>query len=140
MPLLLVLDDLQWCDRETLEWLHYLLRFDPHQRLLVVGTARLGEIDAEHPLRELRRSAELTEFELAPLDVHETAQLAQQVAERGGDWRVGRTTARQRQDKPKQDQSSLDEPATAQIHVLHEKKPRLPSSLNVFAAVAEHTI
>src|SRR5262249_39129578 len=27
-PLLLVLDDLQWCERETLEWLYYLLRFD----------------------------------------------------------------------------------------------------------------
>src|SRR4030095_12723076 len=24
--LLLVLDDLQWCDQETLEWLHFLLR------------------------------------------------------------------------------------------------------------------
>ena len=28
-PLLLVLDDLQWCDAETLAWLRYLLRFDP---------------------------------------------------------------------------------------------------------------
>ena len=28
-PLLLVLDDLQWCDQETLQWLHFLLRFDP---------------------------------------------------------------------------------------------------------------
>ncbi len=27
-PLLLVLDDLQWCDQETLEWLHFLLRHD----------------------------------------------------------------------------------------------------------------
>jgi DNA-binding SARP family transcriptional activator len=86
MPLLLVLDDLQWCDRETLEWLHYLLRFNPHQRLLVVGTARLGEIDADHPLRsllrELRQSGQVTELEVAPLAAHETAQLAQQVAER----------------------------------------------------------
>ena len=28
-PLLLLIDDLQWCDQETLEWLHFLLRFDP---------------------------------------------------------------------------------------------------------------
>ncbi len=84
-PLLLVLDDLQWCDRETLEWLHFLLRFDPRHRLLVVGTARLGEIDAEHPLRsllrELRQTEQVAELELAPLDEPETAQLAQQAAE-----------------------------------------------------------
>ncbi len=27
-PLLLLIDDLQWCDQETLEWLRFLLRFD----------------------------------------------------------------------------------------------------------------
>ena len=26
-PLLLVLNDLQWCDQETLDWLHFLLRY-----------------------------------------------------------------------------------------------------------------
>ena len=31
--LFLVLDDLQWCDRDTLEWMHYLLRADPHAKL-----------------------------------------------------------------------------------------------------------
>src|SRR5262249_40888398 len=35
-PLLLVLDDLQWCDRDTLEWLHYLLHFDSEASLMVV--------------------------------------------------------------------------------------------------------
>ncbi len=83
-PLLLVLDDVQWCDCETLEWLHYLLRFDPHHRLLVVCAARLGEIDNTHPLRsllrELRQTGQSVEWELAPLDAHETAHLAHQVA------------------------------------------------------------
>ncbi len=42
--LLLVLDDLQWCDAETLDWLHYLL--DVADRpLLVVGTVRSEEAD-----------------------------------------------------------------------------------------------
>jgi predicted ATPase len=39
-PILLTIDDLQWCDRNTLEWLHFLLRFDRSARLLLVGTYR----------------------------------------------------------------------------------------------------
>ena len=78
--LLLVIDDLQWCDRDTLEWLHFLLRFDPRARLLVLGTARSEEISADHPLSALvaalQRSAQVTEIELAPLDSSETAALA----------------------------------------------------------------
>src|SRR5262249_21370413 len=35
-PLLLFIDDLQWCDQETIEWLHFLLRFDPRARMLIV--------------------------------------------------------------------------------------------------------
>ncbi|MCW5858913.1 MAG: AAA family ATPase [Caldilineales bacterium] len=52
--LLLALDDLQWCDRDTLDWLHYLLtaRLDlprPPQ-LLVAATLRSGESDADAAL------------------------------------------------------------------------------------------
>ena len=50
-PLLLLIDDLQWCDQETLEWLHFLLRFDPTARLLVIGCAREEELPPHHPLR-----------------------------------------------------------------------------------------
>jgi DNA-binding SARP family transcriptional activator len=85
-PLLLVLDDLQWCDRETIEWLHYLLRHNPQARLLVVGAFRPGEVAAGHPLASLlhalRPSGVLIEQELAPLDASETAQVARQVAGR----------------------------------------------------------
>ncbi len=79
-PLLLMLDDLQWCDRETLEWLHYLLRFDPHARLLIVGTLRTEEFGDDHPLtlllRGLRRDGRLGEIRLDPLDKAETISLA----------------------------------------------------------------
>ncbi|MFQ6102175.1 MAG: ABC transporter substrate-binding protein [Anaerolineae bacterium] len=85
-PLLLVIDDLQWCDRETLEWLHYLLRFDRRARLLIVGTYRPEETGPDHPLTSLllalRRSRRLTEIELGPLDETETASLAAHVAGR----------------------------------------------------------
>lgn len=83
-PLLLVLDDLQWCDRETLEWLYYLLRFAKQARLLVVGTVRPEEIGTDHPLltllMNLRQDGNLLELELGPLDAAETAALAAQVA------------------------------------------------------------
>ncbi len=88
-PLLLLMDALQWCDRGTLEWLRYLLRFDPQARLLVVGTCRLEEVGDDHPLasllQALRHDEQLTEIELGPLDEAETASLAENVAGRGLD-------------------------------------------------------
>ena len=85
-PLLLVMDDLQWCDQETLEWLHYLARFDPHARLLIVGAARTEETPPQHPLhatlRHLRHTAPVTEIALGPLDAAETAALAARLTDR----------------------------------------------------------
>jgi DNA-binding SARP family transcriptional activator len=83
-PLLLLIDALQWCDRETLEWLRYLLRFDPQARLLVVGTCRLEEMGEDHPmaplLQALRQGGQLTEIEPSLLDEAGTAALAAKVA------------------------------------------------------------
>ncbi len=85
-PLLLLIDDLQWCDQETLEWLHFLLRFDPQARLLVIGCARQEELLPQHPLHDfllhLRSSMPVTDITLEPLDAAETAKLASQVAKR----------------------------------------------------------
>jgi DNA-binding SARP family transcriptional activator len=85
-PLLLVMDDLHWCDQETLEWLHFLERFDPAARLLVVGAARSEETPPQHPLRatlnHLRHTVAVTEIALGPLDAAETAELAARMANR----------------------------------------------------------
>ncbi len=85
-PLLLLIDDLQWCDQETLEWLHFLLRFAPTAHLLVVGTVRLEDMSLRHPLRslllDLHNRAEVREIELRPLDAAESAKLAGLVANR----------------------------------------------------------
>ena len=82
-PVLLWIDDLQWCDPETLEWLHFLLRFEPHGSLLVLGTARSEESPPDHPLvalaRQLRGEAKLVSIELSRLDAAETARLASQI-------------------------------------------------------------
>jgi DNA-binding SARP family transcriptional activator len=83
-PLLLLLDDAQWCESETLEWLHYLLRFDPRAPLLLIGTVRSEEMTAEHPLvtllTSLRRDHLVTEVALEPLNAIETAYLAAHLA------------------------------------------------------------
>ena len=82
--LILLVDDLQWCDRDTLEWLHYLLRYQPGARLLVIGTIRAEEVDAGHALLKLlealRRESHITEISLDPLSQEETAELAVHVA------------------------------------------------------------
>jgi tetratricopeptide (TPR) repeat protein len=85
-PLLLLLDDLQWCDRDTLEWLHFLLRYKSQIRLMVIGTVRTEETRTNTSLTvlldQLRSSNQLTEIELEPLSKTETAELAVQLARR----------------------------------------------------------
>ncbi len=82
-PLLLLLDGLQWCDNETLEWLHYLLRFEPGARLLLVGTVRSEETLPGHPLvaflGALQRDGLVTEVGLRPLNTTETTSLAEHI-------------------------------------------------------------
>ena len=102
--LLLVIDDLQWCDRETLDWLHYLLRFDPGARLLVVGTCRPEELGEHCPfastLPALHRDVRLTEIELGPLDEAETAALAANVVGEALDVRAVRRLYRETEGNP----------------------------------------
>jgi DNA-binding SARP family transcriptional activator len=85
-PLLLVADDLQWADTETLQFLHFLLRDRPGAPLLVAATARDEELGDRHPLRALRTGlralGQLTELELGRLSGEETAALAERLAGR----------------------------------------------------------
>ncbi|MBP0632870.1 BTAD domain-containing putative transcriptional regulator [Cupriavidus sp. AcVe19-1a] len=85
-PLLLLLDDLQWCDGETLEWLRFLMRFDLTARLMVVATARPEEImqlqAANRLLDALRRDDQLIEISLGTLDAAETAKIAAHILDR----------------------------------------------------------
>ncbi len=79
-PLLLLLDDAQWCDPDTLDWLHFLVQANTNVPLLVLATVRIEEVDEEHPLNALRlalaREELANELSLAPLTAAETATLA----------------------------------------------------------------
>jgi DNA-binding SARP family transcriptional activator/predicted ATPase len=85
-PLLLMIDDLQWCDQDSFEWLHSFFRSGASGSTLVLGTARPEETGRDHPLvglvNESRQSGQFSEVPLAPLGVKEAAALAVQVARR----------------------------------------------------------
>lgn len=95
--LLLTLDDLQWCDRDTLDWLHFLLAARGEQgaamQLLVVATLRSEESEAGSALgawrAELARIGQPVEIELGPLSQDATLALADRVAGRPLDRALG---------------------------------------------------
>ncbi len=79
-PRLLVLDDIQWADRETLEWIRFLMGAEEPRSLLLLAAQRAGEpvIDGrlEELLRDLRHDGRLDAVGVEPLDGPNTAALA----------------------------------------------------------------
>ena len=51
-PVVLVLDDLHWADKPSLQLLRHVVANSSATRLLVLGTYRDGELSAAHPLNE----------------------------------------------------------------------------------------
>jgi DNA-binding SARP family transcriptional activator/tetratricopeptide (TPR) repeat protein len=84
-PLILDLDDLHWCDDESLDWLLFAIHRHPQARLLLLATLRSDELASGGPvaafLLELRRLDLLVELALPPLDGPETTALAESIAE-----------------------------------------------------------
>jgi tetratricopeptide (TPR) repeat protein len=80
-PLLLVLDNLQWCDQETLAFVTFCLRLSPGAQILVAATLR-DDSPAEDPAlaawtRMMRATGLLTELTLSPFEAADTARLAE---------------------------------------------------------------
>lgn len=69
--LILVIDDLQWADKPSLQLLRHLVANTTRQRLLIVGTYRNDELSGAHPLTEalvaLRREPRVAHFSLSGL-------------------------------------------------------------------------
>ena len=84
-PLLLVLDNVQWCDQETLDFITFCLGLaDEGTRLLVAGTVRddhrRGDRDLMAWAVRMRAAGLLTELSLSPLDAADAASLAQAIS------------------------------------------------------------
>jgi predicted ATPase len=59
-PLILWVEDLQWIDMSTLDWLAFVARRHEPARLLVIGTYRPVEVLArEHPLKGVKQELQL---------------------------------------------------------------------------------
>jgi DNA-binding CsgD family transcriptional regulator len=83
-PTIVVLDDIQWADETTLaDVLPVLARASTDRQLVFVAVYRSDEIPRGHPIRalrrRLRRSGELREVVVEPLDARRTEQLARQI-------------------------------------------------------------
>lgn len=78
-PTLLIVDDLQWADTDTIQFISFLIASHPTSPVLVAGTVRDEEIDPDHALTRMQTGlcakGNVTELQLAPLGAAATAQL-----------------------------------------------------------------
>ena len=83
-PTLLVLDNMQWCDQETLAFVTFCLGLAGDAPLLVAATLRDDDLDDDPELADwavrMRATGMLTELSLTPLDAAGTAHLAQAIS------------------------------------------------------------
>lgn len=83
-PIVLLLDDLHWSDRESLLLLRYLSHAPSAGSMAIVGTYRDSDIGLEHPLSstlaELRREPNVLRISLTGLDDTEVAALMETAA------------------------------------------------------------
>jgi len=78
-PRLLILDDAQWSDQDTLDFIHYLLHYDKTAPVLIILTARTEELTPTNPVNQLRvllqSKGNLQEIELGSLTKDEIREL-----------------------------------------------------------------
>lgn len=88
MPVILVLDDLHWADRPSLLLLRHLGRSPMEAPLLVIGTYRGGELDANPALQEALADLQHQPVERLHLEGLGTSGVAALVS-----WRTGHTAS-----------------------------------------------
>lgn len=85
-PLLLTLDNMQWCDQETLAFITFCLNLADDAQLLVAATVREDSLDEDAELAgwigRMRATGLLTEVSLSPLQGGDTADLAAAISGR----------------------------------------------------------
>lgn len=79
-PIVLVLDDAQWADQESLAWLHHVLRMDLRARILILLTHPNSQLPVDDPLStllaDMTRLHRMSHVTLVRLTQDETITLA----------------------------------------------------------------
>ncbi|HEY3115341.1 MAG TPA: AAA family ATPase, partial [Chloroflexota bacterium] len=103
-PLLLVLEDLHWADRGSLDLLLHMARSLTGSRLLVVGTYRDAEVERGHPLSntlaELRRNTAFARIPLRGLTVDEVHRMMNIIRGQEVPWSRAEAIHRQTEGNP----------------------------------------
>jgi tetratricopeptide (TPR) repeat protein len=103
-PMVIVLEDLHWADRGTLDLLQHLSRNLQGARLVVVGTYRDVEVDRAHPLSgalaELRRSGTFLRVPLRGLTVDEVHRMYESLRGNEVPWAQAEAVHRQTEGNP----------------------------------------
>lgn len=96
-PVVVAIDDVQWCDDASASLLHFVARMSRHRPVVLALAGRAGEL-SDNPsmtrvLRGLRREDLVEEIELPPLDVHGVAALVSGLAPAADAARVFATSS-----------------------------------------------
>ena len=81
-PLVLFLDDLHWCDEDTLSWLNHLFSRNSPDRLLVVATIRINRRTSRAlnaMMRSMEREKRIISIGLEALNTAQSRTLANQI-------------------------------------------------------------
>src|SRR4051812_26127373 len=85
-PLLIVIDDLHWADRPTLQLLRHVVADAQAGRILLLGTYRHSDLSPEHPLTtalaDLRREPGVERVALSGLEETDVVELMESAGER----------------------------------------------------------
>ena len=85
IPLLVILDDLQWTDESSLLLLHYLARAAFKESLLLLGAYRDTDVDEKHPLipvlAELNRERLLQSVQLKRMSFDDVSEMIRRILE-----------------------------------------------------------
>ncbi len=130
-PLLLILDDIQWADRKTLEWLRFLFRFDSQARFMLLATARNEDLANDNALHDLidslRQDEQYAEISLQRFLENETFLLAEQISQN----KISRDTAAMIQQQTEGLPLFIVELTRSGLHVDDASRASLPDRLLV---------